>query len=63
MRRIVEDKGAVLTVRARPDDAVARLRRQRAAIRERLAKNEQQVLTNAERDLLLVAIAQKLDIL
>ena len=63
MRKIVEDRGGVLTIRTRPDDAVARLRQLRGPIQERLAGGQPLALTNAERDLLLVGIAQTLKLL
>lgn len=63
MRKDVHDRGDVLAVRARPDDAAARLRRVRKSIHSRIAANQTPLLTNAERDLLLVAVAQSLRIL
>jgi hypothetical protein len=63
MKKIVEDRGDVLAVRATADDAVARLRQHLPAIRQRLANDQQPNLSNAERDLLLVAIAQSLGLL
>jgi hypothetical protein len=60
MKKLIEDTGSKVSVRARPDDAVARLRRQRGSIRERVTKAQR--LTDDERDLLLVAIAQRLGI-
>lgn len=63
MRKNVEDRGDVLAIRSRPEDAVARLGRLRRPIQERLAASQPLTLTNAERDLLLVAIAQTLKLL
>jgi hypothetical protein len=64
MKKTVTDTGSVVSVRARPEDAGARIRRQRKAINERLKKNQSAgLLSDAERDLLLVAIAQKLGVL
>lgn len=63
MRKTILDRGDVLSVAAKPEDAVARLRRHRASIRERLRQDQQPLLTNAERDIVLVAIAQTLNLL
>jgi hypothetical protein len=63
MRKQIQDRGDVIAVRAKPEDAVATVRRMRGAIQERLSENQQPLITNAERDILLVAIAQQLGIL
>lgn len=63
MRKEIQDRGDVIAVRAKPEDAVAKARRMRGAIQERLAANQQPLLTNSERDALLVAVAQELGIL
>lgn len=63
MRKEIHDRGDVIAVRARPEDAVAKARRMRGVILERLAANQQPLLTNTERDLLQIAIAQHLGIL
>jgi hypothetical protein len=61
MKKVLENRGAVVSVRARPGDAVARARRLQASIAERIASDLP--LTDAQRDLLLVAVAQKLGII
>lgn len=63
MRKNVEDNGHALSVKSRPDDAAAILRRSQKGIAARVALNQPQLLTNTERDLLLIAIAQALGIL
>lgn len=63
MRKHVEDRGDVLAIRSKPEDAVARLARLRRPIEERLAAGQPLTRTNAERHLLLVAIAQTLKLL
>jgi hypothetical protein len=63
MKKLITDTGTSITVRARPDDAVARIRKLRASLRERIGRTQPTpLLTDAERDLLLLAIAQTLDI-
>jgi hypothetical protein len=71
MKKLIDDSGAVLSVRAHPDDAVAGVRRLKRELRERFSKTGQSsdqkgvaaLLSDGERDLLLLAIAQKLGIL
>jgi hypothetical protein len=63
MQKIIEDRGEVLAVRAKAEDAVAWVKRHRSVIRERLAKGQPPLPTNAERDMLQIAIAQTLGIL
>jgi hypothetical protein len=58
MKRIVEKKGSKIVVRARPDDCSTQLR----GVAARLMENEHATLTERQRDLLLVAIAQHLGI-
>jgi ribosome recycling factor len=64
MRKTVTDAGGVLKIAASPEDASARVRRMRRSLNERVKKNQSaELLSDAERDLLLLAIAQKLGIL
>ena len=64
MKKLVDDSGTVITVRAHPADAVARIRKAGPSMRGRIAKaHAGPLLTEAERDVLLLAIAQKLGIL
>ena len=63
MTKIVIDRGDAVVIRADTADAKARARRLRSVIAERMSSGQQQLLTNAERDLLLIAIAQELMII
>jgi len=63
MRKHVEDRGNVIAITAKPEDAVARLRGMRAKSRERLANSQPPLQTNEERDVVLLAIVQQLGIL
>jgi ribosome recycling factor len=64
MKKDISDTEGVLRVRATPEDAGARVRRLRKSIHDRVKKNQSApLLSDAERDLLLLAVAQKLGIL
>lgn len=58
MKRVVEKKGKRIVVRHRLDDAASHVH----GLAAKLATNEGSTLTARERDLLLIAIAQRLDI-
>ena len=63
MKRTIHDNGRVIAVRSQADDAAARLRLLSDAILARIAKRQPVILTAEERDLLLIAVAQKFGIL
>jgi hypothetical protein len=63
MRKNVHDRGDVLVVRSKPEDAIAKVRRMGKVIRQRLAANQPPLQTDAERDIVLIAIAQSLGII
>jgi hypothetical protein len=63
MKKKVEQKNGVIAVSAAPDDAAAQLRRRSTSIRQRLASGQPFTLSNAERDLNYVALAQRANLL
>lgn len=63
MKKTIEQKNGVVSISAAPDDAAAQLRRRSKSIRQRLASGQPFALSNAERDLIYVALAQRANLL
>jgi hypothetical protein len=59
--KTITRRGNVVAIRAEPHDPIARLRKRVPDLSKQVASEQQ--LSNADRDLLLIAIAQKLGLI
>lgn len=63
MKKLIEDRNDVVKIQPAAADASARLRLITNAMSKRLASGQHPLLTDIERDLLLIGIAQELKII
>lgn len=62
MRHRVEDSGTTLSVRGNTADAIVQCQRLSSTIRERLGAGQPPLHSQIERDIVMLAIAQKLGV-